>query len=139
MRALIVHANHFRSGVEKKSSHVSEAACEELRKKEDSMNECVVAFIHIEKKDGAKQCTQLGKAIQKIAAEWNTFNILLSGFAHLSSDHADPEIAKQMCENIITFFTEKPEYVTDSSHFGYDKNLLLDVKGHPGSFKFRRF
>ena len=114
-------------------------ARELLRSREEEMTECVVAFMHIEENDGVVQVTEVCKEIEWLAERWRTKKIMLSGFAHLSDSHASPEIAKAICEKVITFFKSRPKYTVDSSHFGWNKSLGLNVHGHQGSFHFRSF
>jgi len=63
---------------------------------------------------------------------------MISPFVHLSNKIARPEVAKQLYELLIDKFIDL-DFVIKSSHFGYHKSLLLDIKGHPGSFRYREF
>ncbi len=139
MRAQFFHTNVFHSYVEGGSQNIPLESQEHLKNRESYMKECLTVFFQVEKGDGEGQFDSLCNAIMKIAQEWGTKNLMLSGFAHLSNNHAEPQVAKEFYDKVIYFFKKRGGYDVGSSHFGYDKCLLLNVKGHPGSFKFRDF
>ena len=137
MKALLLHAREFKSEAEKPSKRIGTTQPEVVSSFDIYMEECVVALFHVENNDGEKQLRSLCREIEKASAQWKTKNLMISGFAHLSSSRPDPEIAKNIFNKVFSHFTEKTEYVVGSSPFGWDKSLLLDIKSHAGSFRFR--
>jgi hypothetical protein len=103
------------------------------------MEECLVVLFQVEEHDKAKCVRELCRDVQKIARKVGTNRVMLSGFAHLSHSRPDPMVAKDLFLQVITTCQEWPEFEVKSSHFGYNKTLLLDVKGHPDAFKHRSY
>ncbi len=138
MRALLLHVNKFRADVTAPSNWPAGINPEKRQKAFEDMRDCIVAFFCVEKTDSQKQLTALYKEIIKTAKEVKTNKILISPFVHISRNIAEPAIAKKFYEQLMKKF-EQTKYELKSSHFGYHKTLLLDVKGHPGSFRYREF
>jgi len=64
--------------------------------------------------------------------------MMISPFVHLSSNIAKPDVAKKLYKQLTGKFIGS-DFVVKTSHFGYHKSLLLEIKGHPGSFRYREF
>jgi len=138
MRALILHANKFATKVIAKSNWPKGIEPETQKSPSEEMEECLVVFFCVEKEDTQKQLDSLYKEILKTAEEVKTANLMISPFVHLSKNIASPKVAKGLYEKLMEKF-KKTNFIIKSSHFGYHKSLLLDVKGHPGSFRYREF
>ena len=138
MRALILHTNKFATKVIAKSNWPKGIEPETKKSPTEEMEECLVVFFCVEKGDTEKQLDELYKEIVKTSDEVKTANLMISPFVHLSKNIANPKVAKELYEKLIEKF-KKTNFVIKSSHFGYHKSLLLDVKGHPGSFRYREF
>lgn len=138
MRALLLHANKFKVNIIERSSRPYGIVPEEQRSPAEEMDECLVAFFCVERNDTANQLDQLYEEIKRTAVEVSTTNLMISPFVHLSKNIADPAKAKVFYESLLNKF-DKSIYTINSSHFGYHKSLLLDIKGHPGSFRYREF
>lgn len=134
MRALILHANQFKSGLVQPSNWPVGIVPEEQKTAVEQMAECLVCFFTIETNDSAEQIQEFRAEIIKTAHEIGTKNLVLSPFVHLSNNIAPPEIAKTLAAQLVASFTNT-EYTITTSHFGYHKSLLLNIKGHPGSFR----
>jgi len=63
---------------------------------------------------------------------------LISPFAHLSQNIAEHGTAKEYFKSLYDK-TKAAGYKTDTAHFGYHKEVLLNIKGHPGSVRYREF
>ena len=138
MRALILHANNFATKVIEESNWPNGIEPEEKKSEEEKMEQCLVCFFCVEKGDKERQLNELFDEIIKASEEVKTKNLMISPFVHLSNNIAEPEIAKKMYEELMDKFSNT-DYTIKSSHFGYHKSLLLDIKGHPGSFRYREF
>ena len=95
-------------------------------------------FFTIEKNDDSNQISLIFDEVVKSASEIGTNNIMVSPFVHLSNNIAEPEKSKKLYEELMDRF-KKTNFNVKSSHFGYHKSLLLDIKGYPGSFRYREF
>ncbi len=138
MKALILHANQFRTKVIAKSNRPKEIEPEQRKSLSEEMKECLVIFFCVEQRDSEKQLEKLYQEILKTADEVKTTNLMIAPFVHLSKNIAQPTVAKELYEKLLRKF-EKTSFTIKSSHFGYHKSLLLDIKGHPGSFRYREF
>ena len=138
MRSLILHANKFATNIVEESNWPKGINPEEMKSKAEEMEKCLVVFFCVEEGDSDKQLEDIYQEILKTSQEVNTKNLLISPFVHLSNKIAKPNIAKELYEKLIGKFIGT-DYVVKSSHFGYHKSLLLDIKGHPGSFRYREF
>ena len=138
MRSLILHANKFATNIVEESNWPKGINPEEMKSEAEEMEKCLVVFFCVEEGDSDKQLDGIYQEILKTSQEVNTKNLLISPFVHLSNKIAKPNIAKELYEKLIGKFIGT-DYVVKSSHFGYHKSLLLDIKGHPGSFRYREF
>jgi threonyl-tRNA synthetase len=138
MRALILHANEFGTKVIAKSNWPKGIEPEKRKSDSENMKECLVIFFCVEEGDNGKQIERLYQEIIKTADEIKTNNLMIAPFVHLSNNISKPEIAKELYEQLMKKF-ENTTFTVKSSHFGYHKSLLLDIKGHPGSFRYREF
>ena len=138
MRALLLHANKFKSGIIEESNWPDGIEPEHKNQDIDEMSDCLVCLFCVEKEDGRKQLDEFYKEIIKTTEEIKTSNLMISPFVHLSSNIAEPSISKNVYDELVDKFKDT-EYNIKTSHFGYHKNLMLDVKGHPGSFRYREF
>jgi len=138
MRSLILHANKFATNLIEESNWPKGINSEEMKSEAEEMEKCLVVFFCVEEGDSDKQLDGIYQEILKTSQEVNTKNLLISPFVHLSNKIAKPDVAKGMYEKLMGKFIDT-DYVVKSSHFGYHKSLLLDIKGHPGSFRYREF
>ncbi len=138
MRSLILHADKFATKVIEKSKWPKGVCPEEKKFDSEEMAKCLVVFFCVEESDGKEQVDAIYDEILKTADEVKTKNLMISPFVHLSNKIAKPAVAKQLYEQLMGKFIGS-DFVVKSSHFGYHKSLLLDIKGHPGSFRYREF
>jgi len=138
MRALILNANKFVTKIICKSNWPKGIESETQKSSSEEMEDCLIIFFCVEKEDTEKQLNNLYQEILKTSNEVKTINLMISPFVHLSKNIADPKTAKKLYEKLKEKFTGT-NFIVKSSHFGYHKSLLLDIKGHPGSFRYREF
>ena len=138
MRSLILHADKFATKVVEKSKWPKGVCPEEKKSDSEEMAKCLVVFFCVEEGDGKKQVDAIYAEILKTADEVKTKNLMISPFVHLSSNIAKPDVAKKLYEQLAGKFIGS-DFVVKTSHFGYHKSLLLEIKGHPGSFRYREF
>lgn len=134
----MLHANKFATNIIEESSWPKGINPEEKKAEAESMEKCLVVFFCVEDGDSDKQLEGIFQEIIKTSKEVKTKNLLISPFVHLSNRIARPDVAKELYEKLTGKFIGT-DYIVKSSHFGYHKSLLLDIKGHPGSFRYREF
>jgi len=99
--------------------------------REESMENAVVVFYHIEKEDEEKGKSLLDKFLKNIkwlAGKFDTRNVVIHSFNHLSSSKASAEYA----EGFINKAAEKLQhsgYTVLSTPFGYFNEFLIHVGG----------
>ena len=138
MRALLLHANKFASKVIARSNRPKGIEPEKRKFLTENMKDCLVVLFCVENGDSEKQLRKLYQEILKTADEVKTTNLMIGPFVHLSKNIAKPNVAKDLYETLMKKF-EKTHFIIKSSHFCYHKTFLLDIKGHPGSFRYREF
>lgn len=138
MKALLLHANKFATKIVEESDRPNGIKPEVKKNPSEEMKECLVCFFTVENGDDDKKVESFYTEIIKTAQEVGTKNLMISPFVHLSNSISSPEVAKTVYEQLLNKF-KNSDYCISSSHFGYHKSLQLDVKGHPGSFRFREF
>src|SRR3989344_740456 len=139
MKALMLHANQWLVRVESPSDRIGGCEPEVLREATEHMEECLVVLFHIEKGDSERQTESLCRDIRLLAESVGTTRLMVSGFAHLSHSRPDPETAKKLFLQVVATCKTWQGYEVRSSHFGWNKSLLLDIKGHPRAFNFRSY
>lgn len=139
MRALILHANKFKTRVTSKSNLPEGIISDESSRLSEKMENCVVVFFCVEKGDTIKQIDALYQEVCKTSDDFKTRNLMIAPFVHLSNNLPDdPMISKKLYEELVNKF-DKKIFTVKTSQFGKHKSLLLDVKGYPGSFRYREF
>lgn len=138
MRALLLHSNKFETKVILESNLPTGIKPESKKSSSELLEQCLVCFFCIEKNDTDIQIEAFYKDIIKTAKEVGTKNLMISPFVHLSNNLATPSVAKKLCKKLVSKFINT-DFNIGTSHFGYHKSLILDIKGHPGSFRYREF
>ena len=128
MKLLIIYANKFAYKTSLKSlESVSET------NEQNSIENAVVGFIHIEEKDEVNLSnveTKLIKNLKWAARKNNTERIVLHSFTHLSQSKASSEITRQLLDNSEQRL-KKADYEVYQTPFGYFLDLDLKAPGNP--------
>ncbi len=112
---------------------------EALKDQKQECNDCIVAFVTVEKKDEPILVAKgLAEEIIKMCKEVGSENVVLVPFAHLSNKIAGSEKGLSAL-NRIEANLGKEKVNVKRSHFGSNKSLLLDVFGHAGNARYREF
>ncbi|MBI3273795.1 MAG: hypothetical protein HYZ69_01490 [Candidatus Colwellbacteria bacterium] len=155
MKALILHANEWLVHAESPSTRIGECKPEEwLGSNDDTgespprpltlvaehMEECLVVLFQVEEGDTEGMARSLCRNLKKCAKQFGTRRVMVSPFAHLSGSRPDPEIAKDLSSLVFKLCEEwnvngDPGWEIVFSHWGWNKSLILNVKGHPNAFK----
>ena len=128
MKLLMIYADKFAYKTSLKSlESVSETT------EQNIIEDAVVGFIHVEKKDEANFHnveTKLVKNLKWAARKNNTEKIVLHSFTHLSESKASSEITKQLLDNSEQRL-KKSKYEVYQTPFGYFLDLDVVAPGNP--------
>jgi len=128
MKLLIIYANKFAYKTSLKSLESASEATEQ-----NSIENAVVGFIHVEEKDEVNLSnveTKLIKNLKWAARKNNTERIVLHSFTHLSQSKASSEITKQLLDNSEQRL-KKAGYEVYQTPFGYFLDLDVKAPGYP--------
>ena len=124
MRVLFIHADYIEYVAKEKAIK----SAEEIDKKEERCDECLVAFISVEEGDEGIEKKAAGE-IEEVAKKLNAERIVLYPYAHLSSKLAPPDVAVNVLRNLETVLKEN--YEVCRAPFGWYKSFVISCKGHP--------
>ncbi|AGB05119.1 threonyl-tRNA synthetase [Aciduliprofundum sp. MAR08-339] len=124
MRILFIHADYIE--FESKSKAMKDA--EEIEKKRERYEECLVAFISMEEGD-AGIVERAKNEIVDVAKKLNVERIVLYPYAHLSSKLAGPAEAIKVLKELENML--KDQYEVHRAPFGWYKSFVISCKGHP--------
>jgi len=137
MRALLFHCRNYFVKLERIANRPIDIKPEEIKYKEQSSKDCVVALITVEDKDNPDVVVEkLSKELKAMAKDVGQNTVVLLPFAHLSNDLADTKKALKTLDNLEKSLKE---FAVLRAHFGSHKELLLDIYGHPGNARYREF
>ncbi|HID47759.1 MAG TPA: threonine--tRNA ligase [Methanococcaceae archaeon] len=128
MRLLLIHADYL----EFKATEKTKIA-EDTDVLEGRMEECLTVFTAVEREDEGNVEGIIKNALEeitKIAKNLKVNNIVLYPYAHLSSDLASPEVAKE----ILVEMEKRLKgigYNVLRAPFGWYKSFKISCKGHP--------
>ncbi|WP_276279059.1 threonine--tRNA ligase [Halorussus caseinilyticus] len=130
MRLLFVHSDHL-------EFETTTEAGEGLAETEGvpmagRMEDCVTAFISVEREDEADVDAVVENAadeLRDVADQLNTRNVVLYPYAHLSEDLANPDSAKTVLQDLETALADDFEVLR--APFGWYKSFEVACKGHP--------
>jgi hypothetical protein len=92
-------------------------------------NNAVVALVHVEPHDTqGKLVTKANKHIKWLAGKFETRNVVLHSFAHLTNARADPADAEAILQQMRERLAGSG-YQVDSSPFGYFNEFRVHVAG----------
>lgn len=137
MKILAIHADFIEFEARKKAFPGAEEGIQEGKQR---VEECLVIFTAVEKRDEGNQEGVINRYLQEIkniAQQVNTQNIVLYPYAHLSSSLSNPKFAEELMKNAEKILAEK--YKVTRAPFGWYKSFNVACKGHPLSELSREF
>tara|TARA_Y100000310_G_scaffold137447_1_gene136371 strand:+ start:61862 stop:64060 length:2199 start_codon:yes stop_codon:yes gene_type:complete len=138
MKILAIHADFIEFMAKKKAFKGAEEGVEKGHK--DKVEECLVIFTAIEKRDESDLNGVLKRYLQEIAniaQQVNAQSIVLYPYAHLSSSLSNPKIAEQLMKDAEQELKKK--FNVSRAPFGWYKSFNISCKGHPLSELSREF
>ena len=138
MRSLLFHCQDFGSTITGLATRPKTIVPAEVSSKTQSVKDCVLVFVTLEKGDTKEKAHSLAKEIIKFCEETKHMNVFLCPFAHLSNNLASSKEATEILREIVSKMGESDVVLTEG-HFGSDKELLIHLYGHPGNARYREF
>ncbi|OPX57296.1 MAG: Threonine--tRNA ligase [Methanomassiliicoccales archaeon PtaB.Bin134] len=130
MRTLYIHADFMEFEV-KKPTPLAEAITDQ--EKTGRMDEVLVAFLTVEKKDQERVgavASQAASDIMETAKKVGAERIMLYPYAHLSPELSDAETGKRTLREMERLISEEGWQV-HRAPFGWYKAFKISCKGHP--------
>ncbi len=109
--------------------------------KEEGVKNGVVIFFHSEIEDEAKRESVLQKFVKNtkwIAGKFNTRNVVLHSFNHLSLSKSSPEFAKALLDGVVERL-ERTGYQVMLTPFGYFNEFKMYVAGDSLAKVYKEF
>jgi hypothetical protein len=138
MRGLILHANHFAAELVEASTRPPGIRPERNRADVEAMDRAVLALVCVQPTDTTREVERLTAEIVEAGHDFATRACMVAPFAHLCAVPAAPAHARRILSALVTALRSSFDRV-ETSAFGYHKKLSLDIKGHPGAFRYREF
>ncbi|MEA2035884.1 MAG: threonine--tRNA ligase [Nanoarchaeota archaeon] len=136
MKILALHSDFIEFEAKKKAIKDPE----ELKNKKERIEQCLVVFISVEKRDEANPkvvASNLVKNIKDISEKVKEKNIVLYPYVHLTNSPGSPKTALDVLDNAEAEL--KKEFEVHRSPFGWYKSFNISVKGHPLAELSREF
>ena len=124
MRILFIHSDYIE--YEAKQRAIKDA--EEIEKKNEKIEECLVAFISVEEGD-REIIEKTAEEIEDVAKKVKANRIVLYPYAHLSNKLASPQDAVFVLKSLEKILSEN--YEVHRAPFGWYKSFVISCKGHP--------
>lgn len=130
MKLLLVHSDF----IEYKATKKALKSAPELAEAEMAgrMDECLCAFVSVEKADEDGLASAVSKAaaeVVKVADQVKTKRVMLYPYAHLSNSLASPATAMQALPALKAALPK--DFEVKQSPFGWYKAFSISCKGHP--------
>ncbi len=109
--------------------------------REESMNNAAVIFFHSEAEDEEKKESVIQKFVKNtkwISGKFNTKNIVLHSFNHLSTSKSSPEFAKALLDEVVERL-ERTGYRVMLTPFGYFNEFRMHVAGDSLAKVYKEF
>ena len=128
MKILLIHSDYLEFEAKQKTK-----IAEDTDVLKGKMDECLTAFIAVEKEDEENPENVINNTVNEIiktAENLKVNNIVVYPYAHLSSDLSSPKVAKDVLKGIEEDLKEK-NYNVLRAPFGWYKAFKISCKGHP--------
>ena len=137
MKILTLHSDFIEFEAKKKAIKDPE----ELKNKKERVEECLVVFTSVEKRDEANPESSAKKLIENIkdiSEKVKEKNIVLYPYVHLTNSPSNPKTALKILD-IAENKLKEEEFKVHRSPFGYYKSFTVSCKGHPLAELSREF
>lgn len=136
MKLILFYAHSFSYETAKKSL----ADVDDVFKQE-KIKDAVVIFFHVEAEDEEKKDGVIKKFVKNakwLCGKFNTRNVVLHSFNHLSSSKATPHFSKEVLDEVIIRL-QRTEYQIMVTPFGYFNEFSIHVAGDSLAKVYKEF
>ncbi|MCS7121081.1 MAG: threonine--tRNA ligase [Archaeoglobaceae archaeon] len=123
MKLLLIHADYMEYEVKEPTE-----IAEETEKKDEKIEEVLIAFTSVEKGDSEETARKAAEEIRDVAKKVGAQRILIYPYAHLSSNLADSQTALDVLKSMEKNLTD---FEVHRAPFGWYKAFRVSCKGHP--------
>lgn len=109
--------------------------------KEESVEQAVVVFFHVEAEDMEKRAKVIQKFVKNIkwlCGKFSSKNVVLHSFNHLSLSKADPDFSKGVLDQVMERLC-RTGYQVFHTPFGYFHEFQLHVAGDSLAKVYKEF
>jgi hypothetical protein len=108
---------------------------------EEKTENAIVVFYHVEAEDKEKRSSVLTKLIKNIkwlSGKFNTKNLVIHSFNHLSTSKASPDFSNELIKDAKARLTNSGFVITETP-FGYLNEWKIHVAGESLAKVFKEF
>lgn len=127
VKLLLLHSDYLEYELKEKTKFAEKADV-----KKERLEECLAAFVTVEKKDelnAQEVVVRAAEEIENIANTVKTRAIFVYPYAHLSSLLAAPDTAAEIVKNLASLLAER-NFTVSKAPFGWYKAFRISCKGH---------
>jgi threonyl-tRNA synthetase len=140
MRSILFHCRKFDANITGISTRGIEVAPEKVTANTYNHDNGIIVWITVEESDNIENVLpKIKKEIEKFCEETKENRIVLCPFAHLSNKLAPFKKGIEFFDQLEAGFKAENKYEIARVHFGSDKEMLLQLFGHPGNVRYREF
>jgi len=140
MRSILFHCKKFNANITGLSTRGIEVIPEKVTSNNYDHGNSIIIWITVEEGDNIENIIpKIKKEIEKFCEETKENRILLFPFAHLSNKLASFKTGIGFFDQLEAEFKAENKYEIERVHFGSDKELLMQLFGHPGNVRYREF
>ncbi len=127
MKILLLHSDFVEFEPKTKALKSAEEVVKERKRVED----CLVVFIAVEKRDekNNRSAKKLADEVRDVAGQVKARRVVLYPYAHLSKDLASPDAALRIMKEAQEIL--KKDFEVSRAPFGWYKEFTIKCKGHP--------
>ena len=107
----------------------------------ESVAGVVVVFFHVEREDLEKRSKVIQKFVKNtkwLCGKFDTKNVVLHSFNHLSASKAPPDFSKEVLDEVMLRL-QRTDYQVMATPFGYFNEFAIHVAGDSLAKVFKEF
>jgi len=125
MRCLFLHCSKF----DYKLAEATPAATQDTLGRSESLGDCAVAFVAVERDDDESSVTKMAKEIRKHIRKSQAASVVVNPFAHLTAKSSSPDDAHRLTKLLADRLSETADVPIEYSSFGWIKEFTCAVLG----------
>ncbi len=138
MKCLFISLKKWESEVTHLASRGKHITHDPIREEKLLIEDACAVLITYEESDSIAMLEQVVAEVEREAMDLGRVTILVTPFAHLSSNLGEAAEARDFLEQ-LTQALKRKGFNAVREHFGSDKHVELIVNSHPGCVRFREY